>query len=262
MKNENGALFIEAALVLPIFMMAILSFVFLISLYTTHDRIQYAITQTANETATYAYFYEYMGVRAENAKLQNANSQNWSSTDKAVGNVKDIINKTSSTVADFSGVLSGQTDYNTALDNMDQNLESIDGNIDDLELYVEDIKNNPKQLITMFLSYTANSAVETGKDYLAPPLYESLTYKYLDTDEETLKKSGVKNVSFAGSKLLMQFQGESIHKSLNNRIIDVTITYDYTLPFSVLPESVRTFHIVQRSVAIAWCGDDNDTNKK
>lgn len=260
MKNENGALFIEAALVLPVFMLVILSFVYLISLYTTHDRIQYAITQTANETATYAYFYEYMGVRAANAGLQNANSKNWENTDKAVGDVKDIFNKTSSSIADFSGVFSGQTSYGTAIDNMNTNLEAIDNDIDKLDLYVKDIKNNPKQLITMFLSYSANSAAETGKDYLAQSLYEALTYKYLDTDKDSLKKSGVQNVSFAGSKLLPQFQGEGTHKSMNNRLIDVTITYDYILPFSVLPESVRTFHIVQRSVAMAWCGDDNDTN--
>ena len=64
-------------------------------------------------------------------------------------------------------------------------------------------------------------------------------------------------MSFSNSSLLPEIDG---NKSLNNRVIDVIVTYDYTLPFSVLPKEASTFHIVQRAVSLSW-GDGDDTYK-
>ncbi len=58
MKKLKGSLTVEAAIVLPMFLMAILSVVYIVKIIFIHESIQYALSETANEMATYAYLLE------------------------------------------------------------------------------------------------------------------------------------------------------------------------------------------------------------
>lgn len=270
MKNdENGAMFVEAAIVLPFFMIAVLSFISLISLYTVHSKMQYAITQTSNEVATYCYFYSYLGIRDVNGEIQDINNKNLGSTDKALNNMISIINTSSSVM----GLLSNDADNikNGDLSGLQnsagiytKNFNDIKDNGEQLANYTQSLLDDPKLIIKWVLGFCTNSAVENGKSALGSYLlYPALTYKYLGYEsgngskDDFLKKMGISNMSFTNSSLLPEIEGS---KSLNNRVIDVIVTYDYTLPFSVLPGEASTFHIVQRAVSLSW-GDGDDTYK-
>lgn len=270
-KDESGALFIEAAIVLPLFMIAMLSFISLTSLYIVHSKMQYAITQTANETAAYAYFYSYLHLRDVNNEIQDINSSNLESSDRTIGNMVSIINSCSSAMNTISSsVVSGQEGtltpeelYNNA-GTVNQDINDIKDNAEQVENYIQGLLDDPKMVLQWILGYAANSALENGKAALgAYLLYPALTSKYLGYARENgdrteyLKKMGITNMDFSSSSLLPQVEGND---SLNNRIIDVVVTYDYTLPFSVLPKEASTFHIVQRAVALSW-GDGDDSYK-
>lgn len=58
MRKLKGSLTVEAALVLPIFVFAIISIIYFIKIVYIQESIQYAITETANEIATYAYILD------------------------------------------------------------------------------------------------------------------------------------------------------------------------------------------------------------
>ena len=268
-KDECGAMFVEASIVLPIFMIAVLSFISLISLYTVHSKMQYAINQTVNETAVYCYFYSYLNLRDVNSQIQDINNSNMQSTDEAVGNVVDIIDTCSSALnslsADMSDIKTGNFDIggiDEKIDGYTQNWDTITNDAEKIEGYIDDVCDNPKVIISWLLGYAANSALENGKKALGSyVIYPALTYKYLgysksDGDKKAfLEKMGISELDFTNSSLLPEIQGTS---SLNNRTIDVVVTYDYTLPFSILPKEASTFHIVQRAVGLSW-GDGDDS---
>lgn len=61
-KNRKGALTVEAALVLPIFICAILTIGFLTKAVYTHEIVQNAINEAANEMASSSYIYYISGM--------------------------------------------------------------------------------------------------------------------------------------------------------------------------------------------------------
>lgn len=61
-KNEKGALFIEAAIVLPFMMIFMLLFVYLINIFVVQSLVQYGLNQTVNELGNYTYYLNYVGL--------------------------------------------------------------------------------------------------------------------------------------------------------------------------------------------------------
>lgn len=58
MKLKKASLTVEATFIMPIFIMAVLVFLYLLQLVTVHEQIQGAISEVAAEAAQYAYLYE------------------------------------------------------------------------------------------------------------------------------------------------------------------------------------------------------------
>lgn len=278
-------MFVEASIVLPIFMIAVLSFISLTDLYITHARMQYAISMAARETASYTYFYSYLGLRDIDVRMQQANEDNLKNPDGAIGNMVGIMNSTTSIlnsiISDTENISNGGkkiSDFGQAdINAYSQNFNSIVDNTEALSGFIDDFLNDPKQVVSWILGYCANSAKENGKTALgAYLLYPALTYKYLGYDSSAvydkggenisnrdafLKNINISNVDFSNSSLLPQILvGGKTDNSLNARAIDIVVTYDYTLPLSILPKEASTFHIVQRSVTLGW-GDGDSSHK-
>ncbi|PKM51277.1 MAG: hypothetical protein CVV02_07930 [Firmicutes bacterium HGW-Firmicutes-7] len=62
MKSCKGSLSIEAALVLPIFLMVIFSIIYFVKMIYIHEQVQYAITESANQIALGAYIIDVSGI--------------------------------------------------------------------------------------------------------------------------------------------------------------------------------------------------------
>lgn len=278
-------MFVEASIVLPIFMIAVLSFISLAELYITHARMQYAISMAARETASYTYFYSYLGLRDIDVKMQEANNNNLKKPDDAIGNMVGIMNSTTSILnsimSDTEKISNGGkkiTDFGqTEINNYMENFNSIADNTEALGGFIDSLLDDPEQIVHWILGYCANSAKENGKSALgAYLLYPALTYKYLGYDSSVsydtggqnmsktdafLKSKNISNIDFSNSSLLPELLAEgNAANSLNARTIDIVVTYDYTLPFTVLPKEASTFHIVQRAVTLGW-GDGDDSHK-
>ena len=69
-NKRKGSIVLETAIVLPIFISVILSITLLIKIIYTHEVIQYAISQTANELAAYSYLYHLSGVEGIHNEMQ------------------------------------------------------------------------------------------------------------------------------------------------------------------------------------------------
>lgn len=74
-----GSLTVETALVLPIFMYAIIAFIYFLQIIGIHEDIQCAITETGYYTAKYAYVYDYILHYDESSKEEQINE------DKEIG---------------------------------------------------------------------------------------------------------------------------------------------------------------------------------
>jgi hypothetical protein len=81
--KNNGAVTIEASIVLPLFICVALSIAFFIKVVYTHEIIQHALNQTANEISQLSYIYHASGVKSiEEEIFQNIGNE--------VGELEDI----------------------------------------------------------------------------------------------------------------------------------------------------------------------------
>lgn len=78
-RNLKGSLTLEAALVLPIFIFAILAFIYLLQALILHNNLQNAITEIGLDSAKYGYVYESIGNSFQNS--DSANNQELSYKD-------------------------------------------------------------------------------------------------------------------------------------------------------------------------------------
>ncbi|BCN32932.1 TadE/TadG family type IV pilus assembly protein [Anaeromicropila herbilytica] len=76
-KEKKASLTVEAALVLPVFLFMILTFLYFIQIFITYERVQSGITEVAKEASKYAYIYENM---VEETKQNTESTNNTEST--------------------------------------------------------------------------------------------------------------------------------------------------------------------------------------
>ena len=71
-KKEKGSLTIEASMVYPLFLMIIVTILFLMRIVYTYGLIQHAVSQTAKELSMYSYIYQIAGIGDINQNIQGA----------------------------------------------------------------------------------------------------------------------------------------------------------------------------------------------
>ena len=118
-KNENrktqgkdhsckGALTLEASIAYPLFLMVIVTFLYIIRIVYTYGLIQHAVSQTAKEISMYSYVYQVAGINDLNSGVQSSTSGRVDQFNADVENVVGLYETFSS--GDYSGSYTGTTD--------------------------------------------------------------------------------------------------------------------------------------------------------
>ncbi len=115
-KTSRGALTIEASITYPIFLMVIVTFLYLMRVVYAYGLIQHAVSQTAKEMSMYTYIYQVAGLGELNEDFQGAVSGRTEQFNSDVENVVGLYEEFSS--GNFSGSYTGTTDPTEMLKNI------------------------------------------------------------------------------------------------------------------------------------------------
>ncbi|MTI47481.1 MAG: pilus assembly protein [Firmicutes bacterium] len=245
-SKNKGSLTVEASIVLPFFICVILTIGFFIRIVHTHEVIQYAIDETANDIASYSYIYYSSDFFDMEKKLEEStNYPNvWNRKDdhdeieKITEEIKRVINKkshSSNSLELLFKLLSNIKEFN-----IEKVIEDLD-TVGKIEL-INYIKNQVGNVI-------ANKQIE---DYILPSFNGSL--------EEKLKKLNIVTKSDNGLDLI---NGIDISKSRylkENNEIEIIATYKINLPLPI--DFIGDIPIIQRASTRAWMGGNNPSLKK
>ena len=260
-KAESGAVSVEAAISLTIFLVAIIALMMLATIIRAQAVMQNALNQTAREISGYFYLLDRFGLTpALSGQNSPANEEKLNELNKSVGHIiefagdaKDEANQLSGNITSFSGNVK-----NGDLEGVKKDLENFKNMGDDgnklkaeAEKIKEDFKTlmsdgNPAKIFKAIIGTFGRTMINTAfSKYVAAPVCEALMPKYLtsgDTDK-FYKSIGVdpESVTFAGSDLLA-----------DGRTIRLVLTYKMNgkaMSFGFIPNDM---YFQQVAVTAAW----------
>ena len=170
-KNESGAIVVEATLSLTAFVFAIFTILNVVNICYIQARMGSALDSAAKEMAQYSYLYYKIGADKLEQKLNEG--------------TEDARDVTTDTIDGVVGVMDSLSDAaNSAssgeFDNMISSIESGANNIESLyNTYGDKVANDPKQFIIGFAKMAGNEIKEEAKVYLAQVMAKGLMKKNL-----------------------------------------------------------------------------------
>lgn len=263
-SNLNGSIVIEATIVLVIFIAVIASIIIFIPIFMVHNKMQFAITQAANELSSYTYVYAAFGLKEVDENIGNDAENNTASADKTAGDslkaVSDAMGFIDTINSNLTGAINDPwgSDYEQLIANIEQSgelaEESGEQAINSITALINEYAENPKLLLLAIGHYGFQKLEVTTKAELGQLLGKALAEKYLnngDTDADTYLKSIGIEEGIDG----LNFKGSSLFADENYRVIDIRVSYEVKLWFTIIP-GVESITIENRCATTGWLGDD------
>lgn len=251
-KDESGMMAVEAVLSFTVFIMAVSAIVYLITIFTLHNKVQYAINAAAHELAAYTYLYQAFGVRDADRKIESDGSKYVGAIDDTANQIADTLNKIETLTGDASAI----SELNPAhIQKSINDLKAAGASGKESVNKVKNLVSNPNDLMVgvMYMAFSAANAAL--KNAFASAASAIMVRKYLeqgDRDADAyLKGMGVKD-GYDG----LDFSQSTMFCDKDNKLIDIVVEYDIDLSFARLLIPEGKLHMVQRVTVAGWLGGD------
>lgn len=161
-KKERGAVAIETALTLPVFMLAILALMLGSMLFRAQSMMQYALNQTAKEISGYFYLIDKLGLATvlsgsatneTNAQIQNVNNTIYDVLAFS-GDIKDTTGQLvedGETVQDSvqESIFAVEDLVNNPMD-LEENAENLSASVDTIVENTENLSDDAKEVLELY----------------------------------------------------------------------------------------------------------------
>ncbi|GKX30938.1 hypothetical protein SH1V18_34180 [Vallitalea longa] len=267
MKKVKGSLTVEAALVLPIFLMAILSIMYIMKIIYIHENIQQSLSETANELATYSYILDKSKILGAQQEIYQNASRNSSSGKNMYNRLEDLFKSIEGGNSytyeekklDTTFVHTSNTsDLNSNIDNflgiitkikgiMKDNAETAYGSLYEMVDSLDSVLNSVKKTM---VSGSLCEGISVANNYVGTKIAEKILDNYI-TDEQYERwyiVGGKKGMNFRHSKFM-----------LDNQDIDLVVKYRINIPMPF--PGIRNIPMTQRVKVRGWTGNGGDHNE-
>lgn len=260
-RKESGMIVVETTLSLVCFVIVLSSIVMLISIFTVHNKVQYAITQAANEIASYGYLYDAFNLRAADEQIYLDGKPYAGKVDETVTQVVDSIDqigKLTDGVSNLAG--SGSLEeIKTAIESLDSQsgvtYDSVKASAESIQSHLE----NPGDLLNGIIYIGVNKAGEYAKGVIAAAAGKFMTEQYLDmssvSGDGRSADAYLRGYSIAGGMDGMDFSKSTVFCDADFRMVDLIVEYDIEFPILQFFNLSPKIHMVQRVSVPVWTGD-------
>jgi hypothetical protein len=246
---------VEAVFSFTIFVVVIAAIIYLITIFSLHNKVQFAINSTAHELASYSYLYQAFGLRSADETASKDGSSYMKNIDDTTTQIIDTVNKIEALNTDDTSLESlSVSDFENKWNQVKELGES--GKKSATMAY--NLVSNPNDLLVGVIYMAADAATTELKSLFAQYAAYSLTSKYMEngtkTADEYLKSMGVAE-GYNG----LDFSDSSIFCDSGKRYVDIVVGYDIDLSFLKLVIPAGKLHVVQRVTVAGWINGDGVT---
>lgn len=251
-KNK-GSLTVEASIVLPLFICVILTIGFFIRIVHTHEVIQYAIDEAANEIASTSYIYYSSGFfDIERGIKDETKSDFEDSFDKESSNagMEDI----GEIISEVEKLLETAGDSNNSLQELFEIIKNIEE--DSLKEAVKSVAQEGKKEIYNYVKFQVGNII--AKNQVKKHL---LTSNNMDLQKRLEQLHIVNHNDDNSGDILGQLYGLDFSRSRylqGNDEIDIIVTYKVDLPLPL--DFIGEIPMLQRATSRAWLGGSDTYN--
>ena len=220
MSRNNGAITVEAAITLPVFICVLVSIIFLIKVVYVQEIIQHALSETVDEMAASSYIYHISGLQEIHDSVRDGME---SRAELSKGHLSTVINS-----------------YN---------------DLGSLFSTAGEIAENPMDELKSIASLISEGVFEDVKTELCIPVVRLYMKKYLNSAQSVDVEKRLQNLNIVSGFNGLDFSKSSFFEDDDNDI-DIVVRYKMSVPvpFKIFPKLL----IVQRATARAWLGGDRD----
>lgn len=232
-KMKIGSITVEAALVIPIFALAMLTLAFIMRLVYIDETIKNSLNHVANNVSQYSYLYKKMGLQGI---VDNADAAMTSSAAKAEEQ-KKVIMEGFPKINEFQTQKVVESEYAS---DITADLQAGGG----FEATMDRAKGDAKKEGLMLMFAIGNEY----KDDVSGAVYEGITKKMflMDLDESELDKMDLVN-----GKDSLDFTGSDFD---NGKDIKLVVKYKVKIPFPLIVKS--EFDMKTQVRVLSWIGND------
>lgn len=245
-KRVNGSATVEAAIVLPFFLMLILSLAYIVRIFYTYNTVQNSLSEVGRRIGNMSYFYHMTGLKDFSDQLNNM-------ANEAGTTLQEQQNTVINAFGAFNQAVSGSSEETVSIDNIESLISSV-GNIannltevtDLVSSIIEDPKAELRLFMTIFaqkLNYEITNKLVCliAKGNLRAELNKRVSNRNGDAALLLGIKDGLKGISFENSSVFGD--SESLEFVVNYRI-------KAPVPFGFIPD----LKLSNRVKIIAWTG--------
>lgn len=265
-ENSRGAITVEAAIVLPIFICVVISLAMLIKLIYIHDIVQHSIDETANELAVYSYIYHISDLQEIDEAVQDAIDDNSEQAERhaetfvnAYETMEESLKSGKQTaaeiveVSDNKGSLLDKAEdmmdktediYNAGTQLTKENLQ----NVKELQQIFDEVSKDPRKEIESIAWMLSKGIYSDAKSIIAVPVIRLTVKKYMMGNDSRDIDMRLAKLNIVGGFNGLDFYSSTLFDG--NQDIDIIVKYkvELPLPIKLLPD----IYMVQRSTARAW----------
>lgn len=204
---QSGTATVEAAIILPLLILAVVTVLSVVRIVSTYSRVQHALNQVALELSRYSYIYAMSGLQQKHDDilddLVEAKEELKSQTEAITAFYRSI-----ESVAGDVSAFGQNTDYMESISNIISKAENAEYSSEKLQEAINEILDDPVyeiQLIGMALSDSLLSKTKTALfSAIASNMITNNLSKELDADREKVGKllsikGGIKQLDFSCS---------------------------------------------------------------
>jgi hypothetical protein len=274
--KSKGAITIEAAIALPVFICVAISLTMLIKLVYIHDVIQHSIDEAANELAAYSYIYHVSDLQRIDESVQDNMDENSRVAEEHLGTVVDAFHNLgnaytagSDMIEDIGSETSSEGSFAMAAGQVLNEAEELfrEGQklsqqgidaIDSLSKVLEEACKNPKQEAESIAWLLSKGIYSDVKTLVAVPLVKYTVKNYLRNGGAGDVNKYLERLNIANGFEGLDFYSSTFFQGDEN--IDIVVAYrvELPLPIKVLPD----IYMIQRSTARAWLNGGDGTSLK
>lgn len=266
-SHERGMITVEAVLSLVPFILLVMGIISFINIFMVHNKIQYALFQSASELSAYTYFYEAFGIRAADLNLKTDIDNETTEIDASIDSMKTLIDQMGELSSSWDTVKDSDASniYENITGLKDTGKETVDAGKQAAEDAIA-LVSDPKELLKNVVYYGIEKAEAKLKELFLSAVESLLLPTYLNesflsenpkTADEYLKSFGVVD----GVKGL-KFTESSLFTDDKYSMIDIVVEYDMELTFFQLFLKDPKIHVVQRCAVPAWLDGDGKHYKQ